>query len=62
VPLVPRLVARVRRRGLVKCLRAFYDEGPGGGHYENVMGEYQTLDCAVHVAGKGVTIVQDFGR
>jgi Cysteine-rich secretory protein family len=50
------------RGALIKCLRTFYDEGPGGGHHENMMGEYRTLGCAVHVAGGGVSIVQDFGR
>src|SRR5262245_12859148 len=47
---------------LTKCLRTFYDEGPGGGHYESMMGEYGTLGCGVYVDGKGVTIVQDYGR
>jgi hypothetical protein len=50
------------RRAIIKCLRTFYDEGPDGGHHENMMGEYRTLGCAVHVAGGGVSIVQDFGR
>ena len=50
------------RRALTKCLRTFYDEGPGGGHHENMMGEYRTLGCAVYVAGDGVSIVQDYGR
>jgi hypothetical protein len=50
------------RGAIIKCLRTFYDEGPGGGHHENMMGEYRTLGCAVHVAGGGVSIVQDFGR
>jgi hypothetical protein len=50
------------RGTLIKCLRTFYDEGPGGGHHQNMMGEYRSLGCAVHVAGGGVTIVQDYGR
>jgi len=50
------------RGTIIQCLRTFYDEGPGGGHHENMMGEYRTLGCAVHVAGGGVSIVQDFGR
>jgi Cysteine-rich secretory protein family len=50
------------RGALTKCLRAFYAEGPGGGHYENMMGEYRTLGCGVYVVGGGVSIVQDFGR
>jgi hypothetical protein len=50
------------RGTIIQCLRTFYDEGPGAGHHENMMGEYRTLGCAVHVAGGGVSIVQDFGR
>jgi hypothetical protein len=50
------------RRALTKCLRTFYEEGPGGGHHQNMMGEYRTLGCGVYVAGGGVSIVQDFGR
>src|SRR5262249_26156290 len=50
------------RGTIVQCLRTFYDEGPGGGHRENMLGEYRTLGCAVHVTGGGVSIVQDFGR
>jgi hypothetical protein len=48
-------------------LKLLYDlaygaPGPGGDHHENMLGEYRTLGCAVHVAGGGVSIVQDFGR
>src|SRR5262249_54617278 len=50
------------RGTIIKCLRTFYDEGPGGGHQQNMMGEYRTVGCGVHVAGGGVSIVQDFGR
>ena len=51
------------RGAIIKCLRTFYDEGPGGGHYENMLGgEYGTVGCGVHVVGGGVTIVQDYGR
>jgi hypothetical protein len=48
--------------GVPRCLRTFYDEGLGGGHHKNMMSEYRTLGGAVHVAGGGVSIVQDFGR
>ena len=48
--------------GLVDaCVQAFYDEGPGGGHYENMMGDYATLGCGVYVDGD-YTIVQDYGH
>lgn len=44
------------------CIEAFYDEGPGGGHYENMMGDYGTLGCGIYQEGTSVTIIQDFGR
>jgi hypothetical protein len=48
---------------LVKqCVKAYYDEGPGGGHYENLMGPYAKLGCGIYQSGTKVTIVQDFGN
>ena len=48
---------------LVKqCMKAFYDEGPGGGHYENMMGSYAKLGCGIYQSGTKVTIVQDYGN
>ena len=44
------------------CVKAFFDEGPGGGHYENMMGNYGTLGCGIYVQGQQLTIVQDYGR
>lgn len=44
------------------CLAAFYSEGPGGGHYENMLGAYGTLGCGIYQSGTSVTIIQDFGR
>jgi uncharacterized protein YkwD len=44
------------------CVKAFYDEGPGGGHYENIMGPYATLGCGIYQSGTKITIVQDFGN
>lgn len=44
------------------CMKAFYDEGPGGGHYENMMGNYRTIGCGIYQEGMKVTILQDFGR
>jgi hypothetical protein len=37
----------------------FYSEGPGGGHYENMMG-YSTLGCGVYRTSSNITVVQDF--
>ncbi|HEY5946122.1 MAG TPA: CAP domain-containing protein [Kofleriaceae bacterium] len=44
------------------CINAFVSEGPGGGHYENVMGPYTKLGCGIYVSGEGITILQDFGN
>ena len=44
------------------CIAAFYSEGPGGGHYENMLGDYRSLGCGIFQSGTSVTIVQDFGR
>jgi len=49
--------------GLVDaCLQAFFDEGPGGSHYDNMMGDYGTLGCGLYNEGTDYTIIQDFGR
>ena len=46
---------------MLACIEAFYSEGPGGGHYENMMGDYGTLGCGIYEEDGLVTIVQDFG-
>lgn len=43
------------------CIAAFYSEGPGGGHYENMMGNYAKLGCGIYENAGRVTIIQDFG-
>lgn len=45
-----------------QCVAAFYSEGPGGGHYDNMMGPYAKLGCGIYQMGTGVTIVQDYGN
>jgi uncharacterized protein YkwD len=37
----------------------FYSEGPGGGHFENMMG-YSTLGCGVYRTPSLISVVQDF--
>ena len=44
------------------CIKAFFDEGPGGGHYENLMGNYAHLGCGIYAASGKITILQDFGN
>ena len=50
------------KRLVAACIAAFYSEGPGGGHYDNMMGSYGTLGCGIYESGGSVTIIQDFGR
>lgn len=43
------------------CIKAFYDEGPGGGHYENLMSDNASVGCGFYIESGGITIIQDFG-
>lgn len=43
-------------------LELMWAEGPGGGHYENIIGSYGTLGCGIYVGNGAVTVIQDFGR
>ena len=47
---------------VVACVAAFYAEGPGGGHYTNMMGPYASLGCGIYQQGTAITIVQDYGN
>lgn len=47
---------------VAQCIAAFYSEGPGGGHYENLMGAYGSLGCGIYASGGKITILQDFGQ
>lgn len=38
----------------------FLAEGPGGGHYEHIVGPYTQVGCGVFVTTAAVTVVQDF--
>jgi hypothetical protein len=44
-----------------QCIAAFYAEGPGGGHYDNMMSSNTKLGCGIYMMGTGVTIIQDYG-
>jgi hypothetical protein len=46
---------------VAECIKAFYDEGPGGGHYDNLMSDNAALGCGFYVENGGITIIQDFG-
>jgi hypothetical protein len=43
-------------------IRVTYEEGPGGGHYENLLHpSARRLGCGIHVRDGDATIIQDFG-
>lgn len=47
---------------IAACIQAFFSEGPGGGHYDNMMNaQYKTLGCGIFKSGTEYTILQDFG-
>jgi uncharacterized protein YkwD len=38
-----------------------WGEGPGGGHYENITGDYTRVGCGIYVdTSEGVWVVQDY--
>jgi hypothetical protein len=41
-------------------IAVFYQEGPGGGHYQNLLGPYTQVGCGVYIANGEITVVQDF--
>ena len=43
-----------------KGIADMWAEGPGGGHYENMKGDYTELGCGIYVDGSSVTVVQDY--
>jgi uncharacterized protein YkwD len=45
---------------IAQSLSGFLSEGPGGGHYQNLMGNYTQVGCGVFLAGEQITFVQDF--
>jgi len=48
-------------QGIVAAaIQAFYSEGPGGGHYENIVGSYTQIGCGIYIDTNGITIVEDF--
>jgi len=49
-------VHEIVRQGLA----AMWAEGPGGGHYDNMIGPYTEVGCGIVVSGDYVTAVQAF--
>lgn len=49
-------VRTIVKQGLAKE----WAEGPGGGHYENMTGDYRVVACGISIKNGEVTITQDF--
>ena len=48
-------------QGIVaQAIQSFFGEGPGGGHYENIVGPYTSIGCGIYIDKDGITIVEDF--
>lgn len=49
-------------KGIVEAgAESMYAEGPGGGHYENIVGDYTRAGCGIHVtADDEVWVVHNF--
>jgi hypothetical protein len=39
-----------------------YNEGPGGGHHDNIVGNYRSVGCGIHQQFGQVWVIQDFGN
>jgi uncharacterized protein YkwD len=48
------------RQVVAAALQAFWAEGPGGPHYENMRGNWQVVGCGLAVDDGQVTLVQHF--
>lgn len=48
------------RAVMASGIAGFYGEGPGGGHYDNMMGGYTQVGCGVYIANGEITVVQNF--
>jgi hypothetical protein len=49
-------VQETMRQGIA----VFYQEGPSGGHFRNLMGPYTQIGCGVYIADRDITVVQNF--
>jgi uncharacterized protein YkwD len=48
------------RQALEQGLEMMWKEGPGGGHYRNMIGRHSEIGCGIFVNRGEVTIVQEF--
>jgi uncharacterized protein YkwD len=53
-------VSRTVTTTIQQAIAAFYAEGPGGDHYQNLTGPYTQLGCGVYISGSLITVIQDF--
>lgn len=45
---------------MIEGWAAFWKEGPRGGHYQALMGNFTEVGCGVYIANNEITVVQDF--
>ena len=43
-----------------QALATFFAQGPGGDHYDNLVGPYRQLGCGTYAGGSLYVVVQDF--
>ena len=48
------------RQVIGEAIGLFWSEGPGGGHYENLLGPFDELGCGFATGGSTLTFVQNF--
>jgi uncharacterized protein YkwD len=46
----------IMRQGIA----SMWGEGPGGGHHDNMLGDYAEMGCGIYIRGDEVTVVQDY--
>jgi hypothetical protein len=47
------------QNGIAPMLSFFYSEGPGGGHYQNMMAGYAQVGCGIYRTADVMTITED---
>lgn len=53
-------LTRDSRAVIARAIAAFWAEGPGGPHYENMRGDWLRVGCGLHLDGDRATLVQHF--
>ena len=55
----PNAVSLSTQNAIQFALSLFYSEGPGGGHFQNMMGSFSSVGCGVY-RGTTITVAQEF--